>query len=198
MRTAGTAERRTFGAPALERMEGAGNERRFTLSFSSEEPVRRWFGPEILDHAPEAVDLRRLNEVSCLLFNHDRDAVVGKIVRAWVEDGRGRAEVEFDTDERSEVIYQKVLGGTLRGVSVSYRTDTFEEVRAGQRSVDGRFTGPCRIARKWTPLEISIVSVPADATVGIGREADGLETVPLSVYERQLQINKNRIGGTSK
>lgn len=184
-------ERRTLTTSTLKRMDGEGNGRKFTLSFSSEEPYERWFGVEILDHAPGAVDLQRLNEIGCLLFNHDRDAVIGKVLRAWVENGRGMAEVEFDTDEDSEVIFQKVRSGTLKGVSVGYRIDALEEVMAGKTSADGRFTGPCEIARKWWPFEISIVSVPADATVGVGREAEAQSTIPLSVYESQLQINKN-------
>ena len=100
--------RRTLGTATLQRMEGDGNERKFTLSFSSEEPYERWFGLEILDHSPGAVDLQRINEIGCLLFNHNRDAVIGKVNRAWLEGNRGMAEVEFDTDEQSEVIFQKV------------------------------------------------------------------------------------------
>ena len=176
-------------------MEGDGNERKFTLSFSSEEPYERWFGLEILDHSPGAVDLQRINEIGCLLFNHNRDAVIGKVNRAWLEGNRGMAEVEFDTDEQSEVIFQKVKSGTLKGVSVGYRIDSLEEVQAGKTSADGRFTGPCEIARKWWPFEISIVSVPADATVGVGREAGQQGKIPLSVWESQLQINKNLAGG---
>ncbi len=176
-------------------MDGDGNERKFILSFSSEEPYERWFGLEILDHAPEAVDLQRINEIGCLLFNHNRDAVIGKVNRAWLEGSRGMAEVEFDTDEQSEIIFQKVKSGTLKGVSVGYRIDSLEEVQAGKTSTDGRFTGPCEIARKWWPFEISIVSVPADATVGVGREAGQPENIPVSIYESQLQINKNNIGG---
>lgn len=68
-------------------MDGDGNERRFVLSFSSEEPYDRWFGPEILDHSDECVNLNRLNSIGCLLFNHKRDSVVGKITRAWIENG---------------------------------------------------------------------------------------------------------------
>ena len=184
--------RRSLGT--LERMKGEGNERKCLLSFSSEEPYERWFGLEILDHDPAAVDLTRINEIGCLLFNHNRDAVIGKINRAWIEDHRGLAEVEFDTDDQSEVIFQKVQSGTLKGVSVGYRIDSLEEVTAGKTSADGRFTGPCEIARKWWPYEISIVSVPADATVGVGREADQPGGVPLGVFESQLQINQNVIG----
>lgn len=193
--TPGRDEQRTLGTATLQRMEGEGNERKFTLSFSSEEPYERWFGLEILDHAPGAVDLQRINEIGCLLFNHNRDAVIGRVNRAWLENSRGMAEVEFDTDEQSEVIFQKVRSGTLKGVSVGYRIDSLEEVQAGKTSADGRFTGPCEIARKWWPFEISIVSVPADATVGVGREAEPQGSIPVSVYESQLQINKNVIGG---
>lgn len=191
----GTNNHRTLDAPTLQRMEGEGNERKFTLSFSSEEPYERWFGLEILDHAPGAADFQRINEIGCLLFNHNRDAVIGKVNRAWLEGSRGMAEVEFDTDDQSEVIFQKVKNGTLKGVSVGYRIDALEEVQAGKTSADGRFTGPCEIARKWWPYEISIVSVPADATVGVGREAEQDGEIPLSVCESQLQINKNLITG---
>ena len=185
--------RRTLGTATLQRMDGEGNERKFTLSFSSEEPYERWFGLEILDHAPGAVDLQRINEIGCLLFNHNRDAVIGKVNRAWLDGSRAYAEVEFDTDEASEVIFQKVKTGTLKGVSVGYRIDSLEEVMAGKTSADGRFTGPCEIARKWWPFEISIVSVPADGTVGVGREAEQPGAVPLNVYLCQLQNNLNRL-----
>ena len=135
--------------------EGEEDSRRRILSFSSEEPVDRYFGPEILDHSGDAVNLQRLNEIGVLLFNHDTDKVVGKILRAWVENGRGMAEVEFDTDADAETVFQKVRSGTLKTTSVRYRVDRWEVVEAGKTSGDGRFTGPCSIARKWTPVEVS-------------------------------------------
>ena len=176
---------------AAEESEG----RRFTLSFSSEEPYDRWFGPEILDHKDGAIDMSRLTEMGVVLYNHNRDAVIGKITRAWIEGDRGRAEIEFDSDEQSEIIRQKVESGTLKGVSVGYKVDSWEEVMPGKQSADGRFTGPCSIARKWAPFEISIVSVPADATVGVGRELEAEpEPVDMSMTEtlsRLLQYNQN-------
>lgn len=177
----------------MSRQTDEENSRRRTISFSSEEPYCRWFGMEILDHADGAVDLTRLNEVGVLLFNHKTDYVVGKVIRAWVEKNRGMAEVEFDTDEDAEKIFSKVKSNTLKTTSVRYDVDAWEEVAAGKTSADGRFTGPCQIARKWMPLEVSIVSVPADATVGVGRSEanDEIGVGVLSVYERQIQINKN-------
>lgn len=168
--------------------------RQRTISFSSEEPYRRWFGMEILDHADGAVDLERLNTVGVLLFNHNTDKVVGKVIRAWIENHRGMAEVEFDTDDDAEKIFGKVKSGTLKTTSVRYDVDAWEEVVAAKTSADGRFTGPCQIARKWTPLEVSIVSVPADATVGVGRSEGDQQPAAmpdLSLYERQIQINQN-------
>lgn len=183
---------RSFGKAAIRALEGEGNERRFELSFSSEEPYQRWFGMEILSHAEGAVDLTRLNEIGVLLFNHDTDRVLGRVERAWIDGKRGKAEVIFDTDEEAELIFQKVKSGTLKGVSVRYSVDSWEEVMAGKVSADG-FVGPCDIARKWTPLEVSIVSVPADATVGVGRSQSAPQHKPrsLGAFEAQVQSNKN-------
>ena len=64
-------------------------------------------GNEILDHSEGAVDLTRLNEIGVLLYNHNRDRVIGKVNRAWIENLRGMAEVEFDSDEDADLIYQK-------------------------------------------------------------------------------------------
>lgn len=171
-------------------------DRNYIVSFSSEEPYERWFGTEILDHAPEAIDLERLNSIGVLLFNHDVDKVCGKIVRAWIENAKGYAEIEFDSDEFAELIHQKVKNGTLKATSVRYSVDAWEEVAAGKKSSTGKYTGPCSIAVKWTPLEVSIVSVPADATVGVGRLYDSEESFfaekrTLSLEECFLQLNKN-------
>lgn len=157
---------------------GETDERTFTLSFSSEEPYERFFGTEILSHSVGAVNLSRLNEIGTLLFNHDIDQPIGRIVSAEL-DATGRrcmATVRFDEDAASEVIYQKVKSGSLKGVSVRYRVTNWEEVKQGATAQDGVHQGPCSIAAKWEPMEISIVSVPADPTVGVGRSDDPKET----------------------
>lgn len=183
--------------------------RQVELSFSSEEPVKRWFGQEILAHDAGAVDLTRLMDVGSVLFNHGRDPKigkmpVGKIVKAWVDEAqkKGRAIVEFDEDENSELLYQKVLGGSVKGVSCGYSVDVWEEVQPGKTSTNGRFIGPCDIAVRWSPVEISFEPTPADPSVGVGRsiEDDMPDTrqngheeqnSKVSIAERQLQINKN-------
>lgn len=179
------------------------NSRRIKLSFSSEEPYMRWFGAEILDHKEGSVRLDRLREIGCVLFNHNRDAVVGKIVSVSIVDSRGEAEIEFDDDEIAERIYRKVKSGTLKGVSIGYIVDRYEHVKEGKKSSDGRFTGPCHIATSWEPFEISIVSVPADPTVGVGREYEAAQqrqtADALEIYRAQLKINQNLLfGGLAK
>lgn len=181
---------RCFEISSIRAKEGEGNERVFILSFSSEEPYNRWWGTEILEHSETAIDLTRLNSIGCVLYNHNRDKVIGKINRAWVENARGNAEIEFDSDVDSETVYQKVKNNTLKGVSTGYTVDVWEEVGANKQSADGRFKGPVSIAKRWCPYEISIVSVPADPTVGVGR-AQETGVCAFELYEKQLQINKN-------
>ena len=181
----------------IRALEGEGNERKVELSFSSEEPFNRGWCIEILDHAPGAVDLTRLNDIGVLLFNHHRDEVLGRIERAWIEGDRGKAIVVFDDDEAADIIYQKVKSGTLKGVSVGYRVNVWEFVDRGAISSNGKYTGPCDVATDWVPFEISIVSVPADPTVGVGRDFPEPEEptgkqAP-SMAERQLQINLNNL-----
>lgn len=177
--------------------------RTFELSFSSEIPVQRWFGAEILSHDESAVSLERLLTVGTVLFNHGFDPQIGKvpiakIERAWVKDYRGYAEVTFDDDEDSDRIFKKVQKGMLKGISARYSVSSWEEVAAGKMSSNGRFMGPAEIALKWEPLEISFEPVPADPSVGVGR---GMDAQPpklgedcrrdLTVFEAQLQHNKN-------
>lgn len=189
----GNLSRAIFSA-AIREVEG--EERTVELSFSSEEPYGRWWGVEVLDHTEGCIDLARLNQIGCVLFNHKRDIVIAKVIKAWQEGGRGCAKIQFDEDQESDTIYKKVKSGTLKGVSVGYTVDSWEEVAAGKKSADGRFTGPCEIAKRWTPLEISIVSVPADPTVGVGREMESCTGATHSrgsdCYARQLQINYNK------
>lgn len=150
------------------------------LSFSSSNGIRQydwWNGEwysEILDHSPRSVILDRLREIGVGLFNHDADKVIGRLedVRLEEKEGKARCRLVFDSDDFAEGIWQKVRSGTLKGVSVGFRVYEWDEVKAGKKSRDG-IEGPAMIARKWEPVEVSIVSCPADASVGVGRSMYG-------------------------
>nr|DAO71119.1 MAG TPA: major capsid protein [Caudoviricetes sp.] len=167
------------------------DERVVELSFSSETPYERWFGTEILDHSDGCVDLARLQTIGCTLFNHNRDYVIGRVVEAWIENGRGKAKVKFDNDAEAEKVFAKVKSGTLKGVSVGYQVDVWEEVEKGKKSTDGRFKGECYIAKRWWPYEISIVSVPADDSVGVGRSMEDKNMEDEMANERRETENSN-------
>lgn len=163
------------------------------LSFSSETPYGRWFGDEILCHDEECINLERFNNgLGTVLFNHDRDAVVGHIEKVWLEDNRGKALVRFDTDEQSETIFQKVQSGTLQGVSVGYAINRYEVLEdEDTKSTNGRFNGPAYVVTDWEPLEISIVSVPADSTVGVGRSAEEIHT-SIDIQEDNTRMDQEK------
>lgn len=163
------------------------------LSFSSETPYGRWFGDEILCHDEECINLERFNNgLGTVLFNHDRDAVVGHIEKVWLEDNRGKALVRFDTDEQSETIFQKVQSGTLQGVSVGYAIYRYEVLEdEDTKSTNGRFNGPAYVVTDWEPLEISIVSVPADPTVGVGRSAEEIHT-SIDIQEDNTRMDQEK------
>lgn len=169
------------------------------LSFSSETPYGRWFGDEILCHDEECINLERFNNgLGTLLFNHDRDAVVGHIETVWIEDNRGKALVRFDEDEQSETIFQKVRSGTLQGVSVGYAINRYEVLEdEDTKSTNGRFNGPAYVVTDWEPLEISIVSVPADATVGVGRSAEEIHT-SIDTQEETKRMDEKAIVTTEE
>lgn len=146
------------------------------LSFSSEFMVTRWGWSEVLCHDDGCADLTRIQQIGVLLYNHSTgiDSVVGKILRCWIDstEKRGYAEVQFDDDEASEKVWRKILSRTLRGVSFGYRVNVWEEVATNAKSSNGRFTGPCNVAMRWEPYEISICPVPADPSVGVSRNAE--------------------------
>jgi HK97 family phage major capsid protein/HK97 family phage prohead protease len=160
--------------PMLRAMEGkykrsevveveAIEDRTFEFPFSSEYPVARYFGNEILSHEPKAADLSRLNDSAPLLFNHNPDRVIGVVERAYIDGKRrrGYARVRFSRNAFAQEILSDVKDGILRNVSFGYSIDKMEERGSGDF-----------VATAWSPYEISVVSVPADKTVGIGRSLE--------------------------
>ena len=135
-------------------------DRTYEFPFSSEFPVARYFGNEILSHEASAADLSRLNDGAPLLFNHNPDRVIGVVEGARIDSKgrRGYARVRFSRNPFAQEVLSDVKDGVLRNVSFGYSIDKMEERDSGDY-----------VATAWAPYEVSIVSVPADKTVGIGR-----------------------------
>jgi len=138
------------------------DERSMEFPFSSEYPVARYFGNEILSHGMESANLSRLNDGAPLLYNHDPDRMIGVVERAWVdgEKKRGYAKVRFSRNKFAQEVLQDVRDGILRGVSFGYSIDKMEEREDGL------------VATNWSPYEVSLAVIPADPTVGVGRSLE--------------------------
>ena len=91
------------------------------FAFSSETPVQRMYGNEVLSHDENHVDLSRLNEGAPLLFNHQPDVVLGVVERAWLEGKKGRAIIRWGKSAKAKEFRDYVEGVILRGVSVVYQ-----------------------------------------------------------------------------
>ena len=144
------------------------------LAFSSETPYERSFGIEILRHDQDSVDLSRLLNGAPLLVNHDPDKVVGIVESARVDEDRvGRAVVLFGKSAYAEEIWGDVRDQVRRLVSVGC---TVEEMERAERNDEGLATFH---VKNWVPVEISIVPLPADPSVGIGRSESSEEQEPV-------------------
>lgn len=133
-------------------------------SLSSESPVDRFFGREILVHDSDAVDLSRAGDGLPLLWNHNTDEPIGVVERIKIKDGKLRGVLRFSNNKKAIEVFNDVRDGFLKNISIGYQVNKFEEQA---NSNDIRVTG-------WTLLESSVVTVPADASVGINRSLSGV------------------------
>lgn len=141
------------------------DDRTLELSFSSSKPYERWAETfEVLIHTEEAVDLERLNNKAATLFNHNWNKQIGVVIGAWIDFSaeKGRAKVKFSKRSEADEIYQDILDGIISNVSVGYRILDAEYIEV-ENTV---------YVKKWQPYEISIVTIPADDSVGVGRSSN--------------------------
>ncbi|MEM6614550.1 MAG: phage major capsid protein, partial [Cyanobacteria bacterium P01_C01_bin.72] len=115
-------------------------------------------------HGKDEVDLSRMNDGAMSLFNHKRDDYLGVIEKAWLEDGKLYNTIRFGTHQRAEEIVKAINEKIFKNVSIGYRVNELVLVK---KSDDDLNTYK---ATNWTPFESSFVTVPADATVGVGRQ----------------------------
>lgn len=78
-------------------------------------------------------------------------------------------------------------------MSVGYRINEYTQLKEGETSKDGRFKGPAVIVNQWEPLEISIVSVPADAGVGVGRSIEDLKGMNKDMEKKPEMKNQTEM-----
>ncbi len=169
----------------------------FEIAFSSETPVERQIENEyghpvtvneILVHdGPDNADLTRINNGAALLFNHNFDNHLGKVIPGSVRidsDRFGRAKVQFSKHGAlAKEVYEKVKEGTISKISFGYDINEYE------------LQGDNLLVTKWAPYEISFVTVPADDFVGLGRL---LNTDNKSATKLREKLNSTNRGNKMK
>lgn len=155
------------------------------LSFSSEFPVERWFGYEILDHSQKSVRLKRAKVGLPFLVNHSRSDQVGitESVEIDSQAKKGRAVVRFGKSARAEEIFNDIVDGIRNSISCGYQIYKMVLEKEEKNTATYRATD-------WDLLEISTTPIPADTTIGVGRQEG-------EVSELEVSIEDNQRGGNT-
>lgn len=189
LRAAGLQRRALTGT--FQRDAVSVDARTVQIAFASETPYERWFGMEVLDCSTDAVRLDRLMNGAPLLFNHNPDELIGVVESVSIgQDRVCRATVRFGKTEDADEAFALVQDGILRNVSVGYCIHAYRL----EGEADGVET--YRVT-DWEPMEISMVSVPADATVGVGRSVDIQPATPPQPATETQPLQESRMTQTA-
>ncbi|WP_413504104.1 phage major capsid protein [Serratia grimesii] len=179
-KTPKTQMKREMEASQINQGNDSNDSKLIELAFASEQPVLREFGEQILNEillcSPENVDLSRLQNKAAVLFNHDKDNIIGVVESSSIDaDKVCRASIRLSsTADKYQTMVEE---GILTKVSVGYSI------------LDYRIDGDNLLATKWQPFEISLVSIPADdIQSGIGRSLEEIQESTESEQEPEQEI----------
>ncbi len=164
-------------------VRSAGLDRVVEASLSSDSPVDRDGYSEILDHAADSVDLERARDGLPLLLHHNPESVVGVVEGIKVIGNKLRGLLRFGKGRLANEVWEDVKGGILRNVSIGYSILATEPAGETVR------------VKRWKPLEASLVSIPADASVGIGRSItmEKVETAATESGKTERRSENSRV-----
>jgi HK97 family phage major capsid protein/HK97 family phage prohead protease len=158
------------------------------IAVSSEEPVERSFGNEILDHDERSIDLSFAKSGRMpLLLDHDPRQQIGVVENVNLDGSarRLRATVRFGRNGLAKEVFDDVVDGIRSNISVGYHVNDMERQDADSYRV-----------KSWLPMEVSVVSIPADRTVGVGRAAEKPPAKPITetlIREETIMSEDNKI-----
>ena len=170
--------------------------RRVRMGVSSEEPVQRSFGLEVLSHKAEDVDMSFMASGSApLLDSHDMNRQIGVVEEFRLDEAAKRttAVVRFGRSSLAEEVYQDIRDGIKKNISIGYRVTNLERTTNEQIGEHYRAS--------FEPLEISVVSLPADTSkkVGVGRsKSNKTPNIQVTKMENEKQeINLDEVRSQS-
>ncbi|MCW8934245.1 MAG: phage major capsid protein [Gammaproteobacteria bacterium] len=178
-------EEKLFRQFTMDRVRANEKEKIVPASLSSTEPYERYFGYEVLSHSSEAIDLTRAADGLPLLFDHERGAIIGVAENVRIEGDRLHADLRFGNSAQAKEIWADVLAGIIRNMSIGYIVHENEE--------SGELDGvPVVTAKRWELLEASVVSIPADSSVGINRSQQQSKYKGVKVMEKKKTRSENK------
>lgn len=145
----------------------------YEIVASSETPVERWFGREILSHAKGAIDTSYLKRNAAFLENHDPHTFLGAVKDFQVGDDRKlRTFIQWSGNAHAQEVRRDVDAGLRTQVSLGYKPMKAKVTKRGDPA-----TGePDEVTlTRWMPYEISSVTIAADV-VGSGVVSRGAAT----------------------
>ncbi|MBQ8465722.1 MAG: HK97 family phage prohead protease [Alphaproteobacteria bacterium] len=163
-------KRRAFVAPESVNAE----ERTIEIVWTTGARATQWSFEgsyiEELEVSEKAINMERLNSGNApFLSMHaswDLGSILGVVEKAWIDEekGEGRAIIRFGRDdEQIDRVWNLVAQGIIRNISVGYTVEMYEVyVEDGNQIYR---------AVKWTPMELSAVTIPADAKANVRAEA---------------------------
>ena len=164
---------------ALGRADGQGEDdpQVYEISFSSEAKIPRWWGIEVLSHEKSAIDMRYIKRNGALLVEHEGE-VVGVILESSLDEAarKLRGKIKFSRSARGREVEQDVRDGIRTRLSVGYVIVKAKLVSSGETIADDEW-----LITRWMPVEVSLVGIPADLSVGVGRSAETGETFAVEI-----------------
>jgi HK97 family phage major capsid protein len=174
------------------RMMDEEHDRRVMMSISSTNPVEREFGYEVLEHNAESVDMEFMSSGKApLLLDHDARQQIGVVEKAYMDNDKLRAQVRFSKNAMAEEVYRDVVDGIRGNVSIGY------QIQGMTKDEHGYKDKPLYRVSSFKPLEVSMVSIPADSTVGVGRnyqpDLSGNESTAIQENKMEEQVQKPEV-----
>jgi HK97 family phage major capsid protein len=166
------------------------------IGVSSETPVERDFGLEVLGHNKEDIDMEFMSSGRApLLNNHKMDEQIGVVRSFYLDEAQRRtvALVEFGKSALAQEVFEDVRTGIKQNISVGY------SINRMVRSKDGE--GKEYYRASWTPMEASIVAVPADPSkfVGVGRSTEKtLNTNKVTTMTEEVKVDVRQVSDSAK
>lgn len=174
------------------RMMDDESDRRVMMSISSTNPVEREFGYEVLEHNISSVDMEFMSSGKApLLLDHDARQQIGVVEKAYMDNDKLRAQVRFSKNAMAEEVYRDVVDGIRGNVSIGY------QIQGMTKDENGYKDKPLYRVSSFKPLEVSMVSIPADSTVGVGRnyqpDLSGNESTAIQENKMEEQVQKPEV-----